>query len=111
MRFAPSASFAAIPATVNVGDIVRLNVSSSPCDGAIIRGFRVTAIGAKSVVLADTLNPTNGFKVQGWSADVTGTINTNSPVGNIVLPVGKVLSPAKTTSATIGGNLPAGRTE
>jgi hypothetical protein len=62
-RLAPSASpsFSAIPSTVSVGDIVRLNVSSSPCDAAIIRGFRVTAIGAKSIVLADTLNPANGF--------------------------------------------------
>jgi hypothetical protein len=62
-RLAPSASpsFSAIPATVAVGDIVRLNVSSSPCDGAIMRGFRVTAIGAKSIVLADTLNPASGF--------------------------------------------------
>jgi hypothetical protein len=60
-RFSPAASFSSIPATVNVGDIVRLNVSSSPCDAAILRGFRVTAIGSKSVVLADTLNPANGF--------------------------------------------------
>jgi hypothetical protein len=60
-RFAPSASFSAIPSAVGVGDNVRLNVSSSPCDEAVMRGFRVKAIGAKSVVLADTLNPTNGF--------------------------------------------------
>ncbi|MFL5620147.1 MAG: hypothetical protein ACJ79A_17345 [Gemmatimonadaceae bacterium] len=59
--FSPSASFASIPATVAVGDILRLNVSSSSCDAAILRGFRVTAIGAKTVVLADTLNPANGF--------------------------------------------------
>ena len=60
-RFAPSASFSAIPSTAKVGDIVRLNVSSSPCDAAVTRGFRVTAIGAKSIVLADTLNPKSGF--------------------------------------------------
>jgi hypothetical protein len=60
----PSVSFAAvpaIPATIGVGDVVRLNVSSSPCDAPVMRGFRVTAIGAKSIVLADTLNPANGF--------------------------------------------------
>jgi hypothetical protein len=60
-RLAPSASLSAIPSTAKVGDIVKLNVSSSPCDAAVTRGFRVTAIGAKSIVLADTLNPTNGF--------------------------------------------------
>ena len=62
-RLAPSASpsFSGIPATVAVGDIVPLNVASTPCDGAIMRGFRVTAISAKSIVLADTLNPANGF--------------------------------------------------
>jgi len=60
-RFAPAASFTAIPSTAKVGDIVRLNVSSSPCDAAVTRAFRVTAIGAKSIVLADTLNPKNGF--------------------------------------------------
>lgn len=59
--FAPSASLAAIPSTANVGDIVRLNVSSSACDAPIMRGFRVTAIGAQTIVLADTLNPANGF--------------------------------------------------
>ena len=59
--FSLSPSFSSIPATLNVGDKVRLNVSSSPCDAAIIRGFRVTAIGAKAIVLADTLNPAGGF--------------------------------------------------
>jgi hypothetical protein len=61
-RLAPSApSLTSIPSTVAVNDIVRLNVSSSSCSGAIIRAFRVTAIGAKAIVLADTLNPSNGF--------------------------------------------------
>ncbi len=61
-RLAPSSpSLSSIPSTVAVNDIVRLNVSSSSCSGAIIRAFRVTAIGAKAIVLADTLNPANGF--------------------------------------------------
>lgn len=59
--FSPSASFAVIPSTVAVGDELRLNVSESSCSDAIIRGFRVAAIGAKSIVLADTLNPPGGF--------------------------------------------------
>ena len=60
-RFSPSASFSAIPSTVSVGDAVQLNVSSEPCSTPDKRGFRVKAVGAKSIVLADTLNPTNGF--------------------------------------------------
>ena len=61
-RLSPSSpSFSSIPSTVAVGDIVRLNVASASCSDAIIRGFRVTAIGAKAIVLADTLNPANGF--------------------------------------------------
>ena len=62
--FSPSASFSVIPSippTVAVGDQLRLNVSESSCTDAIMRGFRVAAIGAKSIVLADTLNPAGGF--------------------------------------------------
>ena len=55
------ASYASIPATVSVNDQIRLNVSFEPCANAVLRGFRVVAIGAKSIVLADTLNPPNGF--------------------------------------------------
>jgi hypothetical protein len=60
-RFSPSASYSSIPATVAVGDRLRLNVASSSCTDAIIRGVRVAAIGTTSLVLADTLNPANGF--------------------------------------------------
>ena len=49
------------PVDITVGEIVRLNVASSSCSDAVIRAFRVTAVGAKAVVLADTLNPANGF--------------------------------------------------
>jgi len=60
-KFSLSPSFASIPANVSVGDRIRLNVSRFACDAAVMRGFRVTAIGAKSIVLADTLNPAGGF--------------------------------------------------
>jgi len=59
--FAPSASYSVIPATVAVGDQLRLNVSDTSCVRPIYRGFRVKAIGAQSIVLADTLNPAGGF--------------------------------------------------
>ncbi|HEV7993961.1 MAG TPA: hypothetical protein VGP25_19185, partial [Gemmatimonadaceae bacterium] len=60
--FSPSASRSAIPATVAVGDLVNLNTNGlSACSGAQMRWFRVAAVGSKSIVLADTANPKNGF--------------------------------------------------
>jgi len=58
---AGTVSYSAIPGTAQVGDIITLNVSSSICSGAINHGLRVEAIGTKSIVLADTLNPSGGF--------------------------------------------------
>ena len=55
-----SASRTAIPSTVQPNEIVSLNVSPWP-DSIDMRGFRVMAIGARAIVLADTLNPANGF--------------------------------------------------
>ncbi len=51
-----------LPATLKVGDLVRVNVNGEDgCTNAIIRAARVEAIGGKSMILADTLNPTGGF--------------------------------------------------
>ena len=58
---APSASFSSIPATVAAGDRVELNVSRFACDQPVMRGFRVAHVSQRAVVLADTLNPANGF--------------------------------------------------
>jgi flagellar hook protein FlgE len=63
--------------------------------------------GAFSFDTDGRLTTPEGGVVQGWSADATGALNTNAPVGDIVLPVGAVLPPAPTAAATIGGNLPA----
>jgi hypothetical protein len=49
---------ATVPA---VGDLVALNVAEDPCSNADMRTFRVEAVGAKSLVLADTANPAGGF--------------------------------------------------
>ncbi|MEO5816422.1 MAG: Ig-like domain-containing protein [Gemmatimonadaceae bacterium] len=54
-------SYSAIPASAKVGDIITLNVSSGICSGAVNHGLRVEAIGTKSIILGDTLNPTGGF--------------------------------------------------
>ena len=51
-----------LPATLKVGDLVRVNVNGvDGCTNAIIRAARVEAIGGKSMILADTLNPAGGF--------------------------------------------------
>ena len=44
-----------------IGDVVNINVGLEPCDAVVNRGARVVAIGAQSIVLADTLNPSGGF--------------------------------------------------
>ena len=58
---APSTSFSTIPADVAVGAHVSLNVSEYACDRAVMRGFRVAHISQRAIILADTLNPANGF--------------------------------------------------
>ncbi|MES2178165.1 MAG: Ig-like domain-containing protein [Gemmatimonadota bacterium] len=58
---AMSLSASAIPANAKVGDFLNLNVSANSCTGAVNHGLRVEAIGTKSIVLSDTLNPADGF--------------------------------------------------
>ena len=55
---------------------------------------------------------TTGEKVQGWTAvdSTTGAVNTNGPIGNIVVPVGSVKPAVATTSLSIDMNLNAGAT-
>jgi hypothetical protein len=52
---------AGTPAVPAVDDLLSLNVASDPCTVADMRTFRVEAVGDKSIVLADTANPTGGF--------------------------------------------------
>jgi hypothetical protein len=63
----PRLSRSRIPANAAVGDVVTLNVSDTSCTGAVMHGFRVAAVGTKSIVLADTLNPANGFSAQDYA--------------------------------------------
>jgi flagellar hook protein FlgE len=49
----------------------------------------------------------DGALVQGWQADGTGVINSNLPIGEVVIRVGDQLPPNQTTSITLGGNIPA----
>ncbi|MEP6617957.1 MAG: Ig-like domain-containing protein [bacterium] len=56
-----AASLAVIPSSAQVGDVLTVNVSANFCVTPTNHGLRVTAVGAKSIILADTLNPPNGF--------------------------------------------------
>ncbi len=50
-----------IPSTAKVGDYLTLNVSANFCSRPVNHALRVAAIGTKSIVLSDTLNPADGF--------------------------------------------------
>ena len=59
---------------------------------------------ANGNLLTDT-----GDKVQGWTTidPVTGKVDTNAPIGNIVVPVGSVQAPTATTQMSADLNLNA----
>jgi hypothetical protein len=51
-----------LPAGLEVGDLVRVNVNGiDDCTNGIYHVARVEAIGDKSMILSDTLNPKGGF--------------------------------------------------
>jgi hypothetical protein len=49
------------PPVPAVDDLVALNVATDACTTADARTFRVEAVGARAIILADTANPTSGF--------------------------------------------------
>ncbi len=51
--------------------------------------------------------PTNGFTVQGWNADPTGQIVSNSALDDIVLPFGQTTPARATERVSFAGNLDA----
>lgn len=61
--------------------------------------FRVDAEG--------NLLTATGDRVQGWT-ETNGIVNTNGPIGNIVVPVGMLRSPLATTGFSLNLNLNAG---
>ena len=77
-------------------------------------GFFITKSGGETVYTRagsftfdanGSLTTPNGQIVQGWSADVDGTVNTAGAPGNIKLPIGISLAPEATTKFTLTGNL------
>lgn len=52
----------ALPVASSVGDLLRINVNAvEACSNPTMRTVRVVAIGTKVIILADTLNPRQGF--------------------------------------------------
>lgn len=51
--------------------------------------------------------PGSGYYVQGWNA-VDGSLNTNAPTTNIVVPAGKTMPATATTAVDFNGNLNSG---
>jgi flagellar hook protein FlgE len=66
-----------------------------------------TRAGSLSFDALGRLTTSDGAVLQGWSADATGAINTNSAVGDIAMPLGQAINPQATANIDLGGNLPA----
>ena len=66
-----------------------------------------TRQGAFSFDTSGRLVTAQGAVIQGWAAGTDGRIDTNSPVGDLTLPVGQLLPPKQSSIAHLGGNLPA----
>ena len=69
-----------------------------------------TRAGSFQLDLNGNLLTNTGEKVQGWTQidTTTGAVNTNGPIGNIVIPVGSVKPAVATTTMSVDMNLNAG---
>ena len=56
-------------------------------------------------VTGELVNPTNGYKVQGWRADTDGNVDMDKPVESIHIPLGQSIAAQPTSSLTLQGNL------
>lgn len=66
-----------------------------------------TRAGALSFDALGRMVSPDGGVIQGWTADTAGKVNTNSGVGDLVMPLGQAISPQVTTLVGLGGNLDA----
>jgi hypothetical protein len=64
----PSFSVSTMSSTPTVGSVLRLNASTEACTNAKWRGARVEAVSTRAIVVADTLNPANGFTSADYQA-------------------------------------------
>ena len=92
--------------------------SSGPLDAAIQGdGFLVvqnqagqqlyTRGGNLIVDKSGNLLTAKNYRVLGWSAGADGTVDTNGPIGNIVIPVGTLRAPVASTGFNFDLNLNA----
>jgi flagellar hook protein FlgE len=70
-------------------------------------GTCYTRAGNFQVDSAGNLLSMSGERVQGWTEDGSGVVNTNEPIGNIVVPVGTLKQPFATTDFSLDLNLNA----
>ena len=78
-------------------------------------GYFVLSNGVKNVYTrdgafdvasnGDLVNPTTGWKVQGWTASAGGAIDTLAPVGTVNIPFGSTMAASATHSMNLAGNL------
>ncbi len=115
------------PAQVGLGVLVagidtihkqgNLQATGKPTDMAIQgEGFFVLSNGSTIAFSRDgsfdinangvLINPANGFRVQGWQA-VNGTVDTSSPVGDLIIPIGSRMVAQATSNVYLVGNLNA----
>lgn len=96
-----------------------IQMSSGPLDAAIqgdgffvvrdIAGATVyTRGGNLQVDQTGNLTTSTGEKLQGWTnLNATGTVDTNAPIGDIIVPVGTMKPPIATKNVTMDLNLNA----
>jgi flagellar hook protein FlgE len=58
-------------------------------------------------VTGELVNPTNGLKVQGWTADTNGVVDQTTSIGAINIPLGQSISAQESTLVDFTGNLDA----
>lgn len=58
-------------------------------------------------VSGELVNPANGFKVQGWRADSSGVVDSNTPLESIVIPFGQSIAAQESTKINFVGNFDA----
>ena len=51
------------------------------------------------------VSPSTGLKVQGWTSDNTGAIDTGQPIGDITIPFNQMSPPTQSTNISVAGNL------
>jgi len=70
-------------------------------------GMLLTRAGNFKVDSTGHLLTLTGERVQGWSEDAAGVVNTNGAIGDIVVPVGTLKAPIATTKFSMDLNLNA----